>query len=59
VVIEWLYKVLLPQAYADEHITHYTYDELYFEFMTKRKYKLEAVRYILQGELILSMRKPL
>ncbi|HSL41871.1 MAG TPA: methyltransferase domain-containing protein, partial [Anaerolineales bacterium] len=23
-LIEWLYKVLLPQAYADEHITHYT-----------------------------------
>lgn len=57
VVIEWLYKLLLPQAYADEHITHYTYAELYFEFMSKRKYRLEAVRYILQGELILSMRK--
>lgn len=58
VVIEWLYKVLLPQAYADEHITHYTYRELTDEFVSKRGYKLEAVRYILQGELILGLRKP-
>lgn len=58
VVIEWLYKILLPQAYADEHITHYTYRELTEEFVSKRGYKLEAVRYILQGELILGLRKP-
>ncbi len=57
-VIEWLYKVLLPQAYADEHITHYTYAELIDEFVGKRGYVLEAVRYILQGELILGLRKP-
>lgn len=57
-VIEWLYKVLLPQAYADEHITHYTYTELITEFVSKRGYKLEAARYILQGELILGLRKP-
>lgn len=58
VVIEWLYKILLPQAYADEHITRYTYRELIDEFVSKRGYKLEAVRYILQGELILGLRKP-
>lgn len=57
-VIEWLYKVILPQAYADEHITHYTFDELYNEFISKRGYKLEETRYILQGELILGLRKP-
>jgi len=57
-VIEWLYKVLLPQAYADEHITHYTFQELYGEFVTKRGYKLETTRYILQGELILGLWKP-
>lgn len=57
-VIEWLYKVLLPQAYADEHITHYTYQELVDEFVSKRGYKLEAVKYILKGELILALRKP-
>ncbi len=58
VFIEWLYKILLPQAYADEHITHYTYRELTDEFVSGRGYKLEAVRYILQGELILGLRKP-
>jgi dolichol-phosphate mannosyltransferase len=57
-VIEWLYKILLPQAYADEHITHYTFQELYDEFVIKRGYKLEATHYILQGELILGLRKP-
>jgi ubiquinone/menaquinone biosynthesis C-methylase UbiE len=57
-LIEWLYKILLPQAYADEHITHYTYDELVMEFVSRRGYKLEVVKYILQGELILGLRKP-
>ena len=56
-VIEWLYKVLLPQAYADEHITHYTYRELVDEFVTKRGYELESASYILRGELILGLRK--
>lgn len=58
-VIEWLYKVLLPQAYADEHITHYTYQELIGEFVSSRGYTLEAVKYILKGELILGLRKPI
>ncbi len=58
VVIEWLYKILLPQAYADEHITHYTFQELHDELVIKRGYKLEATQYILQGELILGLRKP-
>lgn len=57
-LIEWLYKILLPQAYADEHITHYTYDELVMEFVSRGGYKLEVVKYILQGELILGLRKP-
>jgi SAM-dependent methyltransferase len=57
-MIEWLYKVILPQAYADEHITHYTYHDLRDEFVNQRGYALEAVRYILQGELILGLRKP-
>jgi len=56
-VIEWLYKILLPQAYADEHITHYTYKELHDEFVIKRGYELEITKYILQGELILGFRK--
>jgi dolichol-phosphate mannosyltransferase len=55
--IERIYKLLLPQAYADEHITHYTYEELEYEFVKKRGYSLEAIQYILQGELIICFRK--
>jgi len=58
-VIEWFYKRLLPQAYADEHITHYQYEDLYEEFVHRRGYGLETVEYILGGELILGLRKPL
>jgi SAM-dependent methyltransferase len=57
-VIEWFYKHILPQAYADEHITHYTANELNDEFVNQRGYKSESVYYILQGELILGLRKP-
>jgi len=57
-LIEKLYKLVLPQAYADEHISHYTYQEIIYEFVLKRGYRLEDRRYILQGELILSLRKP-
>jgi dolichol-phosphate mannosyltransferase len=56
-LIEKLYKLILPQAYADEHITHYTYREIYDEFIRKRGYKIESVSYILQGEMIVSFRK--
>ena len=58
VLIEKIYKIILPQAYADEHITHYTYRGIIDEFITKRGYKLEDSRYILQGELIVSLQKP-
>lgn len=57
-VIEWLYGIILPQAYADEHITHYSYHELIQEFVEKRGYTLKACKYILQGELILGLQKP-
>jgi SAM-dependent methyltransferase len=57
-VIEWIYSMILPQAYADEHITHYTKEEILLEFVNRRNYTLEHVRYILKGELILALRKP-
>lgn len=57
-IIEKIYKLLLPQAYADEHITHYTHNELCNEFVIERGYKVEEIHYILQGELIISLRKP-
>lgn len=57
-LIEWIYGKVLPQAYADEHITHYSYEELFNEFVLKRNYVFEEVRYILRGEMIMALRKP-
>jgi len=59
VLIEKLYKLLLPQAYADEHITHYTYRDIVDEYVGKRGYSIEACHYILQGELIICLKKPI
>ncbi len=57
ILIEKLYKLILPQAYADEHISHYTYREIVDEFVNKRGYAVIDMKYILQGELIISLRK--
>jgi SAM-dependent methyltransferase len=56
VVTERLYGFFAPGAYADEHIAHYTREELIEDFR-KRGFTHEATRYILQGELILALRK--
>jgi hypothetical protein len=56
VVTEKLYGWVAPGAYADEHIAHYSRKELVERFEA-RGFKLEAVRYILRGELILAFRK--
>lgn len=56
VLTEKLYKFFAPNAYADEHIAHYTRQELIDHFQ-QRGFILEATRYILQGELILAFRK--
>jgi dolichol-phosphate mannosyltransferase len=53
---EAVYQRVLPSAYADEHISHYSNDELVYLFR-RRGYTLEATRYILHGELILKLRK--
>lgn len=55
--IEKAYALAAPGGYADEHIAHYTYDELVALF-TARGFTLEAERYIMRGELILAFRKP-
>ena len=44
-------------AYADEHIAHYTRREL-IELFEGRGFRLEDTRYIHRGELILAFRKP-
>jgi dolichol-phosphate mannosyltransferase len=56
VVTEKLYGFFAPGAYADEHIAHYTRDELIRHFAA-RGFTHEATRYILRGELILAFRK--
>jgi dolichol-phosphate mannosyltransferase len=56
--IEAVYARVAPNAYADEHVTHYTRSELVSLF-EKLGYALEEERYILRAELILGLRKPL
>jgi dolichol-phosphate mannosyltransferase len=54
--MEKAYGLAAPGSYADEHISHYTYEELVAEF-GRRGFDLEQVRYILKGELIMAFRK--
>jgi glycosyltransferase involved in cell wall biosynthesis/predicted SAM-dependent methyltransferase len=54
--IEKLYGVVNPGGYADEHIAHYTREEL-IRVMADRRLHLETERYILRGELIQAFRK--
>ena len=56
VLTEKLYGYFAPGAYADEHIAHYTRDELISRFEAQG-FRHEATRYILRGELILAFRK--
>jgi dolichol-phosphate mannosyltransferase len=56
VVMERLYG-MVPGGYADEHIAHYSYEELEAIFR-QRGFRLEESRYILRGELIMALRKP-
>lgn len=56
VLIEWLYKKLVPGGYADEHISHYSRTSL-VEKMQGLGFKLEAYKYICNAELICKFRK--
>jgi len=55
VLMERLYG-LVPGGYADEHIAHYTHDEL-LRIMEARGFVYEDERYIMRGELIMAFRK--
>jgi dolichol-phosphate mannosyltransferase len=55
--MEKAYGLAAPGGYADEHIAHYTFDEL-MRIFTARGFDFEAHRYILRGELIMAFRKP-
>lgn len=54
--IEWLYGKVAPNAYADEHITHYTLDSL-CNILESRQYKILEHDYIGRGELIIKAQK--
>ncbi len=56
-LIERLYKLAKPGGYADEHITHYTFDGI-CKRLEERGFTIEGHRYILGGELIVKARKP-
>jgi dolichol-phosphate mannosyltransferase len=54
--IEKAYKYAAPGGYADEHISHYSLEELR-DIFTRREFIVEDIRYILKGELIMALRK--
>ena len=49
--VEWVYRLLLPNAYADDHITHYSRHRLLEELATAG-FAILQYRYVLFGELI-------
>lgn len=55
-LIERLYAAFAPGGYADEHIAHYSRQEL-LDFFQSRGFAHEATRYILRGELVMAFRK--
>jgi SAM-dependent methyltransferase len=54
--VEFWYHKLLPNAYADEHVSHYTREEL-CGLLRRFGFEVLAQRYIFWGELILRARK--
>jgi SAM-dependent methyltransferase len=50
-IIEWLYKLLLPNAYGDDHITHYTRASLERE-LAESGFAVVGHRYVFRGELV-------
>jgi len=51
-VIEWLYKILMPSGYGDDHITHYTRQSL-IEELAEVGFAVRRYAYILGGELVI------
>jgi SAM-dependent methyltransferase len=54
--VEYWYQRLLPNAYADEHISHYTRAELE-GLLPQFGFEVTACRYVLGAELLLRARK--
>ena len=55
-LVEWLYGKLMLGGYADEHITHYTYDSL-VKILDRNGFDYLDHTYSLQGDLIIKARK--
>jgi len=55
-IIEYFYGKLLPNAYGDEHITHYTKQSL-IETISRHNFKVRDYKYICGGELIIMASK--
>ncbi len=56
VMIERLYKLFAPDAYGDEHITHYTRGDL-IRILEGLGFRLDRTAYVCGAELILSLTK--
>jgi len=55
-MIEAAYRVLAPGGYADEHITHYTHDQLK-SLVVALGYRHVRSEYVLRSEMILTFEK--
>lgn len=55
-IIEFFYKLILPNAYADEHIAHYTRASLQ-SLLKKHGFDVIEYRYIVGSELIIKAKK--
>ena len=55
--IEPLYGMLMPWAYKDEHVTHYTREDL-VSVMERMGFVHEETAYVARAELIMRYRKP-
>lgn len=56
-VLEWIYGIVLPGAYAHEHITQFTRKELK-ELLQSMGFAIEDCRYVGFCEMIFKVRKP-
>jgi ubiquinone/menaquinone biosynthesis C-methylase UbiE len=56
IIIEKLYKMILPGGYADEHITRYTKKSL-IDAAARHGFVLESHKYIMNAELICKFKK--
>lgn len=54
--IEYCYGKLMPMAYADEHISHYTREEV-MGLLTQKGFEVLSVQYIVRSEMIVAARK--